>query len=282
MTGGPRPAGGSSACWTDEGSAPGAGESSTAGGEPAAGGELSAATATALGTAYDGYAREYTRLLLGDRSDHLAETVALVRTLLAAGRAEDRGWPSPLNRLVDLACGPGLVSAELAADGWTVTGVDASWELVGIARARLPRVLHADAAATGLPPGADAVVSTYTHTDVAAWPALVAEARRLLRPGGVLVYVGAHPAFVGPHIRRTPGRRWTAHVAAGYYHDPTQRFRGPGLTPGGVREHVGVRHLTIPTLLEPVLAGGWREVRLVEDPADPPTLLGFRAVRDDR
>jgi SAM-dependent methyltransferase len=281
MTAGPLPAAGA-ARWTGECSGPGAGGGSTADREPAAGGEPPAATTSALSTAYDGYAREYTKLLLGDRSEHLAETVALVRTLLAAGEAEEAGWPGPLNRLVDLACGPGLVSAELAADGWNVTGVDASWELVGIARARLPRVLHADATATGLPPGADAVVSTYTHTDVAAWPALVAEARRLLRPGGVLVYVGAHPAFVGPHIRRTPGRRWTAHVAAGYYHDPSPRFHGPGLTRGGLREHVGVRHLTIPTLLEPVLASGWREVRLVEDPADPPTLLGFRAVRDDR
>jgi hypothetical protein len=45
---------------------------------------------------------------------------------------------------------------------------------------------------------------------------------------------------------------------------------------------VGVRHLTIAALLEPVLAGGWRRVQLAEDLMDPPTLLGFRAVRDDR
>lgn len=234
-----------------------------------------------LGTVYDGYAQEYTQLLLGNRSAHLAATVDLVRALLSEGGSELER-PGRLNRLVDLACGPGLISAELASDGWNVTGVDASLELVRIAHERLSRVLHADATATGLPPGADAVVSTYTHTDVASWPALVAEAGRLLRPGGVLVYVGPHPAFVGPHIRRTLGPRWTAQIATGYYHDPTLRHRAPGLTPGGVREHVGVRHLTVPTVLEPVLASGWRDVRLAEDSVDPPTLLGIRAVRDDR
>jgi hypothetical protein len=122
----------------------------------------SSAPARALGTAYDGYAREYTQLLVGHRSAHLAETVGMVRRLLGAGGEGESGHPGPLNRLVDLACGPGLVSAELAADGWNVTGVDASGELVHLARQRLPRVLHADATATQLPPGADAVVSTYS------------------------------------------------------------------------------------------------------------------------
>jgi hypothetical protein len=32
-----------------------------------------------LGTSYDGYAKEYTSLLLNQRSAHLAETIGLVR-----------------------------------------------------------------------------------------------------------------------------------------------------------------------------------------------------------
>ena len=225
-----------------------------------------------LGTSYDGYAKEYTSLLLNQRASHLAETIGVVRALLA-GRRESAG------RLVDLACGPGLVTAALAEDGWRVTGVDASSELVRIAQGRIDRVVHADAANTGLPAGADIVVSTYSHTDLTSWPGLVAEARRLLRPGGVLVYVGAHPAFVGPHIQRRDDPCWPARVAAGYYHDATLRHRAPGLSPGGVREHVGVRHLTVPALLKPVLVPGWRIDEVRENAADPPTLFGFRAVR---
>jgi SAM-dependent methyltransferase len=225
-----------------------------------------------LGTSYDGYAKQYTALLLTRRAAHLAETIGLVRALLAGAR-------DSAGRLVDLACGPGLVSAALAEDGWRVTGVDASLELVRVAQERLDRVLHADATNTELPAGADVVVSTYSHTDVVSWPDLVAEAHRLLRPGGALVYVGAHPAFIGPYIQRRDDPSWPARVAAGYYHDSTLRRRAPGLSPGGVGEQVGVRHLTVPALLEPVLVPGWRIDDVREDAADPPTLFGFRAVR---
>lgn len=225
-----------------------------------------------LTTPYDGYAAEYTTLLQTHRAEHLAETIELVRALLAP-------VPPGNGRLVDLACGPGLVSAALAGDGWRVTGVDASGELVRIARTRLDRVLHADATATGLPDGAEVVVSTYSHTDVGSWPALIAEAHRLLHPAGTLVYVGAHPAFVGPHMQRRDHSRWPARVAAGYYHSPALRHRAPGLSPGGVRQRVGVRHLTMPALLAPLLDPGWRMLEIREDAADPPTLIGLRVTR---
>jgi SAM-dependent methyltransferase len=225
-----------------------------------------------LSTPYDAYAEDYAQLLRGPRAGHLRETVTLVRRLRGAPR-------SGADDFVDLACGPGLVTANLAAYGWRVLGVDASRPLVEMARRQLPldQVLHADAANTNLPPASFAsVVSTYSHTDVPSWPALVKEAGRLVRPGGSFVYVGAHPAFVGPHAeRRDPDVR----LHGPEYASDRRRVDGPGLTPGGVREHVGVRHLTLATLLAPLLTPEWQIAALVEHGPDLPTLIGFGAVR---
>ena len=225
-----------------------------------------------LSTPYDAYADAYAQLLRGPRAGHVEETVALARQLLGVPRAG-------ADELVDLACGPGLITATLAAYGWRVLGVDASRPLVEMARQQLPldRVLHADAADTKLPSASfPAVVSTYSHTDVPSWPALVTEASRLVRPGGSFVYVGPHPAFVGPHAER---RDPVVRLHGGEYSSDHRRVEGPGLTPGGVRQHVGVRHLTLAMLLAPLLLREWLIDALVEHGPGLPTLIGVRAVR---
>jgi ubiquinone/menaquinone biosynthesis C-methylase UbiE len=58
---------------------------------------------------------------------------------------------------------------------------------------------------------------TFIHTDVDDFPAVVAEAARVLRPGGRLVYLGLHPAFVGAFIdRRTELEEQELRVQPGY------------------------------------------------------------------
>ena len=225
-----------------------------------------------LSTPYDAYADDYVQLLRGPRAGHVQETVTLVRRLLGPPEVG-------VDNFVDLACGPGLITANLAAYGWRAVGVDASRPFVEMARRQLPldRVLHADAADTGLTPASfAAVVSTYSHTDVPSWPALVAEAGRLARPGGSFVYVGPHPAFVGPHAERGES---VVRLHAGEYALDVRRLDGPGLTPGGVRQSVGVRHLTLAMLLAPLLTSQWRIEALIEHGPGLPTLIGVRAVR---
>ena len=235
------------------------------------------AAQSGLAARYDPVAADYERIVTDLRATHHADVVALAVELV--------GRPPllPRPRLVDLGCGPGVVSAAFRPR-WQVTGVDVSAGQLSLARAggRVDVLVVADAVRVPLPDGcADAVLSTYTHTDVEDWPAVVAEAARLLSDGGVMAYVGPHPCFVGPHAEHRNGS--VVHHA-GYYHAPGRlRFAGPGLSPaesGGLRARVGVWHLTLAQLLAPFLATDlWRDCRLVENLDDPPTLLGVRAVR---
>ena len=143
-----------------------------------------------LTTPYDPIAIEYDEMLRGARAIQLAETIKTARVLL---------WKrTPASRLVDLGCGPGLVSAGVKVDGWDVLGVDASPAMIQLASRRLIRTLHASAIETGLPDASFPVVlSSWTHGDI-PWPELIREAERILEPDGFLAYVGGNPDF-DPH-----------------------------------------------------------------------------------
>lgn len=96
--------------------------------------------------------------------------------------------------LVDVACGTGIVSSLLKAPGRTVVGVDRSAGMLALARPRLAGggggVARGDA--TRLPVASrsvDAVTFMWLlHlVDAATVAAAIAEAARVLRPGGILV-----------------------------------------------------------------------------------------------
>jgi SAM-dependent methyltransferase len=106
----------------------------------------------------------------------------------AAAAAIERLLPAGVRRLVDVACGTGIVTVRL--DGpRRALGVDRSPGMIAKAVARLPgRVLVGDAAALPLAAGSvDAVVMIWLLHLVPDPERLVAEAGRVLRPGGVLV-----------------------------------------------------------------------------------------------
>ncbi|MEY9903988.1 SAM-dependent methyltransferase [Catenulispora sp. MAP12-49] len=95
--------------------------------------------------------------------------------------------------LVDVACGTGIVSELLTAPGRTVLGVDMAAGMLALARPRLGgigRAVRGDATRLPIAAGAaDAVTFMWLlHlVDEAVVTAAVAEAARILRPGGVLV-----------------------------------------------------------------------------------------------
>jgi SAM-dependent methyltransferase len=108
---------------------------------------------------------------------------------------------APGMRLLDVACGPGLVAAAAVARGCAVEGVDFSAAMLGLARARVPKgVFHeADAEALPLPDASfDAVVSNFGLHHFPFPARALAEIRRVLRPGGTF----AATVWAAPELNR--------------------------------------------------------------------------------
>lgn len=182
------------------------------------------------GARYDGLADEYAAFL-SEHGEYYELAERILRRLLGPGPG----------RCLDLGCGTGRYLAVAAELGWTVTGLDVSQDQLRVAAEAVPdaELVHVGADTVPFPDAHfDACFSTFTHTDVDGFAGLVAEARRVLRPGGRLVYIGNHPCFVGPVQEHFGGRppvlregyrtsgRWDAAAA-------------PGSTPGGWRARVG-------------------------------------------
>jgi len=110
-----------------------------------------------------------------------------------------RELPARIGPTLDVGCGSGRFSAQLAARAETVLGLDLSPEMLRLARARcaaLPHVAFAqqDVMARDLPPGhfaAIASISTLHHLPLA--PALV-RLRDALAPGGRLLVIDLYRA----------------------------------------------------------------------------------------
>lgn len=104
-------------------------------------------------------------------------------------------------RILDLGCGTGLLTRELAAvEGRQVTGVDPAPAMLAVAR-RQPgaeRVQWVEGGASALgTPGADLVVMTgnvaQVFLDDATWAATLSAIRAALRPGGHLAFESRNP-----------------------------------------------------------------------------------------
>ncbi|MBK1695880.1 SAM-dependent methyltransferase [Rhodovibrio salinarum] len=91
-------------------------------------------------------------------------------------------------RVLDLGCGDGRLTLEVAAGGAQVTGVDLSPDLVATARGRGLDVQVADAAALPYPDASfDAVLSNAALHWMTAPEPVLGEVARVLKPGGRFV-----------------------------------------------------------------------------------------------
>ena len=164
--------------------------------------------------------------------------------------------------VLDAGCGTGRYSRELAVRGATTVGVDLSLPMLERARAVTPRVVRADLRA--LPCGAmsvDHVICGLALGDVPELDLALAEAARVLRPGGRLIYSVVHPHGEAAGWSRTFESDGRQLVVAGFWHSPDAH-----------RESCAAAGLTIES---------WSEPALPETPTQPVVLVvRARAIRD--
>jgi demethylmenaquinone methyltransferase/2-methoxy-6-polyprenyl-1,4-benzoquinol methylase len=127
----------------------------------------------------------------------IADRYDLITVVLSYGR--DRRWkdrlvglaaPGPGLRALDLACGTGDIAFGLARRGAEVIGLDVTHRMVQLARAKgtLAQFVTADMMALPFPSGRFDIVTTgYGLRNVPELGPALAEIRRVLRPGGMLL-----------------------------------------------------------------------------------------------
>ncbi|WP_376088608.1 class I SAM-dependent DNA methyltransferase [Roseomonas sp. CCTCC AB2023176] len=162
---------------------------------------------------YDALASQYARQLGGE----------------LAHKPFDRDWLSAFARrmagrgpVADLGCGPGHVTAFLAAQGVEVVGIDLSPGMIGQARGAHPGLAFevAEMRDLGADPGRFAgAVAAYAliHFDDDAMRMALAAIRTALRPDGELIAA----VHLGEGVLR-PGAMWGVSVGLGF------RMFGPG------------------------------------------------------
>ncbi|HTZ28444.1 MAG TPA: class I SAM-dependent methyltransferase [Streptosporangiaceae bacterium] len=173
---------------------------------------------------------------------------------------------------LELGCGTGVHAAQVKELGWTPVGIDVSGAMLRHARRRLP-IAMADAARLPVADGSlPAVIAVMVHTDMPAYPAVLREAARALRPGGVLAHIGVHPCFCGGFADR--GDPGAVVIRAGY---TDGHWTKASWTDQGVRDKVGATHFPLPSLLHAFLDAGLVLERFAEGAGPVPVVLGIRA-----
>ena len=169
-----------------------------------------------------------------------------------------------------IGCGDGQISRRLAATGATVIGVDPTWNQITVAASRAGGPGYAAATADGLPlPDAsvDAAMACLVFEHIDAVDAAIAEAARVVRPGGRFCFFLNHP------LLQTPDSGW---IDDHMVDPPEQYWRvGPYLIEAETVEQVELGvfirfiHRPLSRYLNACFDAGFVLERMVE-PAPPP------------
>lgn len=166
--------------------------------------------------------------------------------------------------VLDLGCGEGGYSRELAKLGADVTGVDGSERLIEIAGERSTglKIKFQCANAAHMPMVAssrfDWVLASMSLMDVEDYPGTIAEVHRVLKSGGKLLMSITHPCFTGPVSK------WIKDDSGGVRYFAVDRYF----------ERRAWDDYMAREFRKPVL----RRHRPLEDYMSPPIGLGFRLV----
>jgi 2-polyprenyl-3-methyl-5-hydroxy-6-metoxy-1,4-benzoquinol methylase len=172
-------------------------------------------------------------------------------------------------RVLDVACGHGRITRELARRGAGVVGIDISGVLIGKARETEQdeplgiRYIHADVATPGSlgSIGFDAVTCNFGLSDIDDLDAAVAAISGGLRPGGSFVFSILHPCFAGG---KDISGAWPA--AGSYYDEGHWTAQDARST---LRRQVGATHRMLSTYVSTLRRHGLWLDHLAEPRPDP-------------
>ena len=205
------------------------------------------------------------------RYDAVAETYAAgpddLSNPAAAALLELTG-PVGGERVLDLACGHGVVARELARRGAAVVGLDLSSGLLDRARAlesESPlgvRYVHGSATDDDVLADErfDVVVSNYGLSDIDDLDGVCTTVARVLVPGGRFVFSILHPCFAGDDLA---SGTWPTD---GTYYDEGWWRAGGALST--LRREVGANHRMLSTYVNALTSHGLAVEAMVEPPPE--------------
>ena len=219
----------------------------------------------AVTAAYDEIADWY-------EQEFLARNAAAGADPLGIGRALRGLLGQGSGVCLEIGCGTGVYAPQVRELGWAPVGADVSAGMLRHARGRLP-VAQADAGRLPVRDGRlPAVIAVMVHTDMPAYPAVLREVARVLRPGGVFVHIGVHPCFCGGFADRSDADAVV--IRPGYLDG---HWTKASWTDQGVRDKVGATHFPLPRLLQAFLDAGLTLEGFAEGAEPTPVTLAVRA-----
>jgi SAM-dependent methyltransferase len=175
------------------------------------------------------------------------------------------------HRVLDAGCGAGWYAAQLAARGARVTGIDASAAMIAYARDRFAAppdsalasrvefavadlqqpLAFADASFSG-------IISSLALHYIRDWRPMLAEFRRVLEPGGWLLFSTHHP--LAEAVRLRPARYLDTELVEDYWKwvGTVRYYRRPL---GAIVEAIADAGLAIEKLVEPLPTEEFRRSR---------------------
>jgi ubiquinone/menaquinone biosynthesis C-methylase UbiE len=205
--------------------------------------------------AYDDIAEWYNNYINEGSQGSLYEGLILPALLELVGDVQGQ-------HIVDIACGQGVVSRRLAAQGSTVLGVDLSRKLLEMAcRFEKEQPLgisyqqdDAQKLSTLADSSFDGAVCNMALMDIPDLEEVIRSVRRVLVPGGWFAFCITHPCF------QTPNSRWldrdnngTSREVWGYFDEEFWVSDNPL----GVRSRVGAHHRTLSTYANTLVEAGF-------------------------
>jgi SAM-dependent methyltransferase len=173
--------------------------------------------------------------------------------------------------MLDMACGHGRLTRELARRGAYVVGIDISSALLDKARngEREEPIgivyVHGDIASPEALEGKvfDAIACSFGLSEIDNLDGAIATIARVLRVSGFFAFSILHPCFPGSPANHAnpswaPGR--------GYYHEGWWRAEGP---PHGIRPRVGANHRMLSTYMNTLVRHGLAIEEIAEPEPSP-------------